>query len=428
MRNIVFKFRQTISIYLIILALNLKAYNFCALIVWLNVQKIKNINVNYKSKNLKKVLVFPKSGGNEDLFEAFKNKKNNDVIFFRLPRRFLKGIHTYCFKDTHIRDYFTKIKGHEKAYKKKLYIKYLKKIFNSLDKYINFDSFISFNIFYYAEKYLDEVCINLNKKFIVLHKESTFTPLEEKDATLVYGENNDKSFANKISVYTKTQRSILVKSKIANKKQIIVNGCPRSDYSFKLRKIKPQNNFIVYYLIEKKRGQDLLLKKNQFKWDNLYSQTLKYLLEYTKNNPHVKLILKGKTGVHNNLLNAKFLSKNCIFINGGTGEKLLKKAKVVIAFNTTILFEAIAGNRNLIIPNFNNENIKKRNLIYKIENSDYFVNSKSQFFKKINFYLNSKYKNRKLANKEKKILNYYLGNKDGKSGKRLANFLRKTIS
>ena len=95
MRDIIFKFRQTISIYLVILALRLKAYNFCALIVWLNIQKIKNINVNYKSKNLKKVLVFPKSAGNEDLYEAFKDKKNNDIIFFRLPRRFLKSIHSY---------------------------------------------------------------------------------------------------------------------------------------------------------------------------------------------------------------------------------------------------------------------------------------------------------------------------------------------
>ena len=428
MRNIIFKFRQTLSIYLIILALKLKAYNFCALIIWLNIQKIKNIKVNYKSKNLKRVLVFPKSGGNEDLFEAFKNQKNNDVIFFRVPRRFLKGIHSYCFKDSLIKDYFTNIKGYEKVYKKKIYVKTLIKIFNSLNKFLKFDAFISFNIFYYAEKYLDEVCINLNIKFIILHKESTFTPIEEKGATKIYERYNDKSFANKISVYSKCQKNILVKSKIANKKQIIVNGCPRSDYSFDLRKIKPQSNFIVFYLIEKKRGQNLLLKKTQFNWDNLYNKTLKFLLEFARNNPDVKLILKGKTGVHNNLLNAKFLTKNCVFINGGTGEKLLKDAKVVIAFNTTIVFEAIASNRNLIIPNFNNEIIKKKELIYRIKNKNYFVNSKSQFIKKINFYLNSKYQNRNLLNKEKNILDYYLGNIDGKSGKRLANFLRKSIS
>ena len=261
MRNIIFKFRQTISIYLIIFGLRLKAYNLCALILWFNIRKIKKIDVNYKSKNIKKVLVFPKSAGNEDLLEAFKNKKNNDIIFFILPRRFLKGIHKYCFKNIRIKDYFTKIEGYEKVYKKKIYVKSLIKIFNSLNKFIHFDSFISFNIFYYAEKYLDEVCVNLNKKFIVLHKESTFTPLEKKGASIVYGKNNDKSLANKISVYSKTQKNILIKSKIASEKQIIVNGCPRSDYSFKLRKSKPKNDLIVYYLIEKRRAQNLISKK-----------------------------------------------------------------------------------------------------------------------------------------------------------------------
>ena len=350
MINKISKFRQSISIYLIILGLKLKAYDFCALVVWFNIERIKNINTNFKSRNLKKVLVFPKSGGNEDLSEAFKNNKNNNIIFFRLPRRFLKGIHSFCFKDTTIKDYFTRIKSHEINLKKKrLYVLSLTKIFNSLNKFVNFNSLISFNIFYYAEKYLDEVCINSNKKFIILHKESTFTPLEEKGATSIYGENNDKSFANKISVYSKSQKDILVKSKIAKKDQIVVNGCPRSDYSFKLRKVKPQRDLIVYYLIEKKRSQNLLSKKNKFNWNNLYSQTLKYLLEYIKNNPKIRLVLKGKTGIHNNFQYEKFLSDNCIFIDGGTGEKLLKSAKVVIAFNTTVLFEAIAGNRNLII-------------------------------------------------------------------------------
>ena len=160
----------------------------------------------------------------------------------------------------------------------------------------------------------------------------------------------------------------------------------------------------------------------------MYEKTLKFLLEYAKKNPDIKLILKGKTGTHNDLLKSNYLSKNCIFINGGTGEKFLKDAKVVVAFNSTIVFETIAANRNLIIPNFNNENIKMKDLVYKINDSHYFVNSKNQFFKKINFYFNSKYKNRKLSVKEKKVLEYYLGNIDGKSGKKLEIFLRKTIA
>ncbi len=427
MWKIINQLKYIISYFFLILALKLKAYKFCALILWLNIKKFKKINSNNKNKKTKKILIFPKSGGNEDLIEAFKNQKNKKFIFFSMPRIFLKNIYAFYFKDKKKYDYFTKISKPELLYKKKRFIESLTNIFNSLNIFIKLDGFISFNVFYYAEKYFDEVCINLNKKFVILHKESTFTPIEEKNATKMYEKHNDKSSASKISVYSESQKKILIKSNIGNKKQIIVNGCPRSDYSFKLRNVKPKNNIIVFFLIEKKRGKRIISKNSNFNWDDLYKKTLKFLLEYAKNNPKIKLILKGKTGVHNDLLKAKFLSKNCLFINGGTGEKFLEDAKVVIAFNSTIVFETIASNRNLIIPNFNRENVNKKELLYKIDNKNYFANSKSHLFKKLNFYLNSKYKNRKLVNKERKMLEYYLGNTDGKSGKRLINFLRNTI-
>jgi hypothetical protein len=46
-----------------------------------------------------------------------------------------------------------------------------------------------------------------------------------------------KSLAYRISVYSDSQKNILIKSNIAKKSQIVVNGCPRSDFSFKLRNI-----------------------------------------------------------------------------------------------------------------------------------------------------------------------------------------------
>ena len=60
-----------------------------------------------------------------------------------------------------------------------MYINFLTNTLNYLDKIFNLDGIISFNIFYYAEKHLDIVCKNLNKKFIVLQKESALTPIEE---------------------------------------------------------------------------------------------------------------------------------------------------------------------------------------------------------------------------------------------------------
>jgi hypothetical protein len=88
-----------------------------------------------------------------------------------------------------------------------------------------------------------------------------------------------------------------------------------------------------------------------------------------------------------------------------------------------IVFETIASNRNLVIPNFNNENENKKNMLLKIPDQRYLVDTEKKFNDRLNHYLNSKYKNKKLTFFEKKILNYYLGSADGKSGKRVQSFL-----
>ena len=66
--------------------------------------------------------------------------------------------------------------------------------------------------------------------------------------------------------------------------------------------------------------------------------------------------------------------------------------------------------------------------MHQIENKKYFVNSKNQFNKKLDIYLNSKHINKELSKTDKKTLKYYLGNTDGKSSKRMQKFLIKNIN
>jgi len=122
------------------------------------------------------------------------------------------------------------------------------------------------------------------------------------------------------------------------------------------------------------------------------------------------------------------LPQNCKFIEGGTGHLLLRNASVVIAFHSSIVFEAIASNRNLIIPNFNNENKIYKNILHKIDNNKYFVNSKIQFNKKIKLYLNLKYKNKKLTKPDFKTLKFFLGNVDATAGDKMRKFIEKQIN
>ena len=55
------------------------------------------------------------------------------------------------------------------------------------------------------------------------------------------------------------------------------------------------------------------------------------------------------------ILQKKLPNQNCFFIKDGMGHKLLKD--IVVINLKTIVLEAILANRNLIIPNFNNESI-----------------------------------------------------------------------
>lgn len=426
MKKKIYNYFVLISLILINLSVKIQSHKLCAIIILLNIRKSKEFR--YKNiKTKRKVLVFPKSGGYEDLIESFNNENRNNIVFFLLPRNFLKKIFSFYFGKNYEKDYYTKLKTESEIYRKKLYIRFLTSVFKYIENFTKFDAFISFNLFYYAEKYFEEVSKNLNKKFIILQKESAFTPLEEKIAPIIYKKYNDRSTSYKISVYSESQRNILIKSKVANKKQIVVNGSPRCDYAFKLRKIKPEEKNIVFYLIEYDRNK-IFLKDNSKNWKKLYNQTLNYVFDFAKNNPGVKIILKGKTGVHTRKdFKMKNFPKNCLFIEGGSGEQLLKNAKVVIGFNSTIVFEAIASNRSLIIPNFNKENVLRKNLIHEIKNSNYLVNTKKQFNEKLNIYLNSRYRNKKLSIPDIQTLKYYIGNTDGKSGKKVQKFFKKVL-
>ena len=75
-----------------------------------------------------------------------------------------------------------------------------------------------------------------------MHKESVLTPNGEKIWSEIYEKYNDKSLASKISVYSDSQKKMLIKTKIANNKQIVINGCPRSDFSFNLKNDFPKKN------------------------------------------------------------------------------------------------------------------------------------------------------------------------------------------
>ena len=156
MKKIIYQFSLSVSLLLLDFSLLINSHKLCALLILINIRKIKSISS--KTKNKKKILVFPKSGGNEDLIEAYRNQKNVNISYFLLERIFLKKIFHHHFKNTdksrfHA-DLFTKPSNLIEAERKKINIQFLTHVFKIIDNFFKFDGYISFNVFYYNEKYL----------------------------------------------------------------------------------------------------------------------------------------------------------------------------------------------------------------------------------------------------------------------------------
>ena len=434
-----------INYFFIPILLFLKGYKLIYLLLRLNLRKIKNISPKEKKKS--KVIVLKKSGGLEDLIDSQK-KYNKYIDYYLLPRAFIKAIFKYYIKkEMVVEDYnYYFNKSIEVKERKKKYREALIKIISILKNKFGFNAFISFNFNYYAERELHAACKALNIKFIVLHKESIFSPNEEKVIKNIYKNYSKKFEGYKIATYSNNERNFIVNAKVASKNQVKVIGCPRLDKCFLMRKIKPKKK-VVYYMVEDQRGlpneyfryYDKTFRK-QFKfyndvnykklnWIDLRKKTTDTLIELAKKNKNIEFIFKGKVGVmEHSKENLPSLPPNCKVILGGTGEQLLKDAKLIIGWNSTVILEAIAANRRVLIPYFG---LKKNFFAQKFE-IDFKLNLKNkgindQDFKKKFFNFIKKPYNKNKNNNSLSSVKQHLGNVDGKSEKRLDQFINECL-
>ncbi len=429
-----------LNYFLIPIFIFLKSNFFIYLLLRMNLRKIKKISCK-KEKRKIKIIVLGKSGGLEDLASS-EEKYNNHVEYYHLPRPFVKAMFKYFINDSvNIGDYkyfdnSNKIKEAKNKYRQNLV-----KVIRILKDEFKFDAFIGFNFNYYAERELHGACTSLKIKFIILQKESVWSPNEEVVIKKIYKDYTKKFEGFKIGVYSENEKKLIINSKVAKKNQIKVIGCSRLDKSFLLRKIKPKNQ-VVYYMIEDTRGLPynyfLLYNedfKKQFKfygnknyknlsWSDLRKKTTDTLIQLAKQHKNINFIFKGKVGVHRREDLPSYLPSNCKLVFGGTGDTFLKDAKIVIGWNSTIILEAMAANRFILLPYFD----LKNNLFKKKFEIDFRLNSKNKgfnqkdFVEKFNILIKKSYKNKKI-NYDLSPVKFHLGNSDGNSAKRLNKFL-----
>tara|TARA_B100000989_G_scaffold149757_1_gene111673 strand:+ start:9022 stop:10275 length:1254 start_codon:yes stop_codon:yes gene_type:complete len=416
-------------------------YNLLTLLLIFNLSKIKEILPKNKIKY--KVLVLTKSVGIDDLISSQK-KYNKNILYLTFPRYFLKIIfETIIQNHQELTDekYVSNNKYTNKSIKE--YNNFLISFFKIFIKKYPFDLFIGFNFLYVAERELHDVSEKLKIPFLLLFKECVVTKTQFNYQNYTWKKNKEKFKGSKIAVYSKFAKQYLSRAKIANKNNIDIVGCSRLATSFSYKKILPKN-MIVYYAIEKYRGlpnrycktqsknffknlKDYKSYDKKFNWESSHIKILKILKTFAINNPDIEIIIKTKTGEKYNQNDFKNLPHNIKVIHEGAGHALLKETKVVIGWNSTIILEAIAANRFILLPYFHKVNklLKKNELDLKLNTRNYGYSEKD-FYKKLQNFIEKKYCFNK-TNNSHKSLEYYLGNSKNNSEAKLNKFITKNI-
>lgn len=439
-RTIKSKIDKKINIILIPLLVKNKMINFLCLVFIYNLKTINNIKPKNKGKY--KVIVLSKSGGTDDLIYSQK-KYNEDIIYLKSFRSFFKHIYftiLYSVDKKNISDFSVEQK---KIFRKK-YINFLVKFLNILKIKYKINAFIGFNYIYYAEKELHEACNQVRIPFLLLYKETVLTEIEIIYLKYILQSTKERFNGFKVAVYSNFAKEILTETNFSDENKIEVVGCSRLGESFSYKKISPKNQ-IVYYAIQNDRGLPHRFIKQfgnkflsnleqhryydaKYNWLNLNNKTLGILKRYALDNPETEIIIKNKIGIIENTKEYVNLPKNIKIKYDGIGHQLLKNSKVVIAWNTTAIIEAIAANRFILLPYFhkNEKKFRKENeLILNLKSENYGY-SEEDFYEKLDFFVKKKYEMTQIYNNNFS-LDYYLGNKDNKADFRLDLFLKKNV-
>lgn len=412
-------------------------------VAWrLSIKKMRHLS--RKGRNKKKLIVLAKSAGIDDLEAAF-NKTPASFGIYVLPRRLVKTTCHY-FLQSRVTDgnYMTGDGETEKS--KADYRAYLYKVLGYLKSMFGCDAILNFNVVYHAERELAAASSEIGIPFLCSYKECLRSPAFWKETERWYRTNIGRYHGWKIAVYNDQAREAMIRSGIVESWQVETTGCARLDYSHRLRRddsdMIPRPT-VLFFMIQETAGlpyfggsfwkEGTLIQEGvgrALTWQSLAARANSVILNFADKNPGVDFILKGKTGYslaqREQLREA--LPENVTIVSGGTGDQLLKRASVVVGFNSTAVLEAIAAGKPTIVPLLLSD--EERHLepyIHDLENAAVIAKSPQEFERALKAAVQTGRTTRDLSMEGKQVLRKYLGNDDGEAGKRLRRFIEEAV-
>ena len=383
-----------------------------------------------KKKNIKifNVIFLNKSIFYDDIKQGLVPQ--NLFNLYYVERNFFKLIVNHFLPYTVVDNSYKSEKNEMKLAKKKI-SNFLSVFIDHLDNYFKVDGVLTGNIVYWAEQELAECLDKKNISFIACQKESIQAPEMYKEIINVRTKGNEPFKGTAVLTYNKKTAVQLVKGKMVDQKKIHIVGMPRLDSYHRLRmsnNTKRRKKRILCLLISLVSQLPCLIYPftDKRRWSDIANLTHKSLFEFAHKNPNIEIVIKYKPSDRwqIDIIYKKFKDRIPPNVRITMTESLLslmENSDVVVGHNSSAMFEAIACGKKCIVPHYA-EALRKefKGRLIDFRNAVVMVSSPDELKLKLTQCLNEKM-NKILSNSKLLLLDEWVGNADGLSGKRMAN-------
>ncbi|MDO8470761.1 MAG: hypothetical protein Q7S63_02170 [bacterium] len=400
------------------------------------------------SKNKRRLLALPKSGGPEDLYASLETMEDCNIEVWTLVRKAVGEV-MYAFLPQSITtDYVYASSDSKVELAKKRYRDFLKAIWRYYGAWKRISAVIGFSIFYSSEREFAVAVEELGTPFIILFKEGAKSVAEHKRDEKIY-QFRLGSTGRAISVYNQEERDVIVHSGFAREDQVVITGCPRIDSLHALRRSGnkgAEQGLVVFFSFSPAIGVGLPWVEDEwwgnalsppvpkpFTWEELGRSTHLALVELARKRPDLQVIIKVKVGKENeDFIDAVLpssLPSNLKVIKRGLGESLVPRASVIVGFNSTAVLSAIAAGKPVIVPRFGEALLPgAEHCMFEYGEAVSWAHSQEELVRLVeDAATNPKKPATDLSPASKRALERYVGNPDGKAGERMAAFILRNL-
>jgi len=309
---------------------------------------------------------------------------------------------------------------------------------------------LSGNFSYFEERELAFVLEAQGIPFVVVHKECLKTPGRIEEYEHLYRTNKGPFWGSRILVYNEMEKDLIVRTGVTQSDKVKVVGMPRLDWMHQNRLAGPRavaRKKVVLVSFHKdlnslppadpdaEEGDETEVKSARPNLENVWDSVHTVMFELARHHSEVDVVIKTKGNIRDYEWLAELMERhgfsddatNLKIVHGGELREHVLGATVICGLHSTGLLEALAANKPVIIPVFE-ESADAANQHHFIDFGEavIYAKSKQELFARIESELQQGATlDQPFPEATRSLLDHWLGNSDGAASLRAASEIKK---